>query len=102
MQHLECVVEVVGGARSWDGEVISERVNDDDDGLVEGLRVPASCRVRRHVREGWIVALGFVIEDEAGEEETFGEEVDAESVEEAAASSASGRSISVGRKGKHT
>lgn len=38
--------------------------------------MPASRRMSGHVEEGRVIAGGFVVEDEAGEEEAFGEEID--------------------------
>jgi hypothetical protein len=77
-------------------EIVSQRVHDDNHGLVEALRVPAAVvHIARHKpilkinrRDG---AFGAVFEDEAGQEEAGAEEVDSKRVEDA------GPPISLGR-----
>lgn len=45
MQHVQCVMEVMSGIFGRNGKVISQGIDDDDDGLVESLRIPAASTV---------------------------------------------------------
>lgn len=71
-----------------DGEIVAQRIDDDDDGFAEGLGLPAAgCGIADGMGGlevgGGFGAEGAVGEDEAGEEEAGGEEVDAEGVKDA-------------------
>jgi hypothetical protein len=89
-------VEVAGrsGGKVWglglrserNGEVVAEGVDYDDDCLVECLGMPAPLlRIARYVRARRVDrgdgALRLEVEDEFGEEEAAGEEIDADYME---------------------
>jgi len=86
---VACERSAGGGVADGDGEVVAQGVDEDDDGLVEGFGVPAAGEGgaevggggKRGRREG---AGGLGVEDEAGEEEAFGEEVNSRRGDESA------------------
>ena len=75
-----------GGGGEGHGEVVAQGVDDDDECAVEGAAVPAAGGrgaqllgvVERYGRRG---AFRLVVQDEAGEEEAVGEEVEAEEMQ---------------------
>jgi hypothetical protein len=81
--------------RKRHGEVIAERVDDDDERAVEAAAVPAAGRRGAQLAgvvegDGWCGTFGLVGQDEAGEEEAVREEVEAEEVQRPVPSDSSG------------
>ena len=94
MKHRNRVVEVVGflvgacgGERNC--EVVAERVDDDDNGLLKSLGMPAprfdsSGGVRVRAIDWRYGTLRLVVQDQPREEEAAREEVNAQSMEDTA------------------
>jgi hypothetical protein len=90
MEDLDAIVVVVWqriGIRGLEGygEIVAKGINDDDYSFLERLGMPASTIdgarcigiMKLNRRNG---ALRLVVENQTGEEEAIGEEVDADDV----------------------
>ena len=63
----------------WDGKIIAKGIDDDDDGFIERLRMPASFGIRPRIIllkcQGGKGTFGFVFENQSSQKKSFGEEV---------------------------
>lgn len=84
VEVMRGMLRVLGGPGY--GEIVAKSIDNDDNSLVKGLGVPTAIvwrarRVGRGKRNWRHSALGFVVQDEARQEEAAEEEVNAQNVE---------------------